>query len=289
MIIIIGVKNAAGDPVLRLILIVVPVSGLDWILLSFFWARWWGLAAWGRARTKIRLLLTIISLTDGSLRRQILLIRGTHLTIAPCPHLKPRVPSDSSEESWISSWHDHISWWRNNLVVGSPGPRQASRQHCHARGRVIESIHVIFMLFIHFILFMFLWPVGGEPGPGCQMLKFRVKGQLGSDLCIIIQFSPLSFLPTPARPIKCPFISQNSSSHTMLPYLLLSRLIPYLQTIKRACDTLAFSVFQMSHIVCQVWTLLNNERFSKVALFIVNQLATFCCKPCLFNKNFVST
>ena len=36
MIIIIGVKNAAGDPVLRLILIVVPLSGLDWILLSFF-------------------------------------------------------------------------------------------------------------------------------------------------------------------------------------------------------------------------------------------------------------
>ena len=36
-----------------------------------------------------------------------------------------------------------------------------------------------------------------------------------------------------------------------------------------------FPGFQLSHTLCQVWTLLNNEKFKKVALFIANQQANF--------------
>ena len=134
---------------------------------------------------------------------------------------------------------------------------------------------------------------GGEPGLGCQMLKFRVKGQLGSDLCIITQI--LSALPTAPPPltahrwdrvlIKCPFLSQNSNFHT----ILLTRLIPY-SDHKKSVRNCSFSpVFKcLKHFACQVLTLLDNEKFKKVALFIANQQqATFCCK--LFNKNHVST
>ena len=93
----------------------------------------------------------------------------------------------------------HQFWWRNNLVVGSPGPRQASRQHCHARGRVIESIHVIFMLFIHFILFMFLWPVRGRARPRLPNVKISCQGS--TRIWFMYYHTILSTLiPTNTRP-----------------------------------------------------------------------------------------
>ena len=126
-------------------------------------------------------------------------------------------------------------------------------------------------------------PSGGRgPGLGCQMLKFRVKGQLGSDLCIITQIlSALLTTPPPSCNrrvlIKCPFLSQNSNFHT----ILLTKLIPYSDHKKSVRNWCFFPVFNclLTHFAKfeRCWTMKSSKRLLYLLrinkqLFVVNHV-----------------
>ena len=113
------------------------------------------------------------------------------------------------------------------------------------------------------------------------MLKFRVKGQLGSDLCIITQIlSALLTTPPPSCNrrvlIKCPFLSQNSNFHT----ILLTKLIPYSDHKKSVRNWCFFPVFNcLTHFAKfeRCWTMKSSKRLLYLLrinkqLFVVNHV-----------------
>ena len=209
-------------------------------------------------------------------------------------------------KTWISWWHEESRHqrWRNNLVVGSQSPSslihlQLPVSICLAWGRVINHWEYSFYPspIIHVIFIFLSRPVSahwrGRAGPWLPNVKISCQGSTW----IWFMYYHTNSLSSPHCPapltahrwdrvlIKCPFLSQNSNFHT----ILLTRLIPY-SDHKKSVRNCSFSpVFKcLTHFACQVLTLLDNEKFKKVALFIANQQqATFCCK--LFNKNHVST